>query len=282
MPVAPLTYSGLGSWPSNSGEIWNMPALPPGAWSYPIRFSGTIRTSTYRPLLSLSLVPGLSAPATAPHYAPIPLFDLTEDVPWEHGWTDLSFGVTTFPTPRPTQVAIFRNGAAAWPHQVLSLTVEYTDPGGGGGAGEVRLTKVVEGVDLADLIGTRFEVTADAGSEAMTTHLEVVEPGTILSETIALSSGLVVTFSENMDLLPTVIGGKAARWAEAVFTPPSVTVVEDSTIDVMVWNRVSFPGGMWPLRQRQSLIGAGAWPLRQRQNGAHSGSWALRQTQTGI
>lgn len=39
--------------------------------------------------------------------------------------------------------------------------------------------------------------------------------------------------------------------------------------------------GLYPLRQRQSLIGAGSWPLRQRQNGAHSGSWPLRQRQIG-
>lgn len=41
-------------------------------------------------------------------------------------------------------------------------------------------------------------------------------------------------------------------------------------------------GGLWPLRQRQSLIGGGSWPLRQRQHGAHSGSWPLRQRQTGV
>ena len=40
--------------------------------------------------------------------------------------------------------------------------------------------------------------------------------------------------------------------------------------------------GLWPLRQRQSLVGGGSWPLRQRQNGAHSGSWPLRQRQAGV
>lgn len=40
-------------------------------------------------------------------------------------------------------------------------------------------------------------------------------------------------------------------------------------------------GGVWPLRQRQCLLGPGSWPLRQRQHGAHTGSWPLRQRQTG-
>lgn len=40
-------------------------------------------------------------------------------------------------------------------------------------------------------------------------------------------------------------------------------------------------GGLWPLRQRQSLVTA-SWPLRQRQNAGHSGSWPLRQRQTGV
>ena len=41
------------------------------------------------------------------------------------------------------------------------------------------------------------------------------------------------------------------------------------------------PAGVWPLRQRQSLIGAGSWPVRQRQSGGHPGSWPLRQRQDG-
>lgn len=61
------------------------------------------------------------------------------------------------------------------------------------------------------------------------------------------------------------------------------------TEDVSGWTRVyhievdyhARASGMWPLRQRQSLIGPGSWPLRQRQTGGHSGSWSLRQRQTG-
>ena len=40
--------------------------------------------------------------------------------------------------------------------------------------------------------------------------------------------------------------------------------------------------GLWPLRQRQSLIGGGSWPVRQRQNGGNTGSWPLRQRQRGV
>lgn len=41
-------------------------------------------------------------------------------------------------------------------------------------------------------------------------------------------------------------------------------------------------GGMWRLRQRQSLTGTDSWPLRQRQNGGATGSWPLRQRQRGV
>lgn len=41
-------------------------------------------------------------------------------------------------------------------------------------------------------------------------------------------------------------------------------------------------GGVWRLRQRQSLTGTDSWPLRQRQNGGATGSWPLRQRQRGV
>lgn len=42
-------------------------------------------------------------------------------------------------------------------------------------------------------------------------------------------------------------------------------------------------GGMWNVRQRQSLAGnAGGYPTRQRQNGGATGSWPHRQRQTGL
>ena len=46
--------------------------------------------------------------------------------------------------------------------------------------------------------------------------------------------------------------------------------------------RIHTTGGVWRLRQRQSLTGTDSWPLRQRQNGGHSGSWPLRQRQRGV
>lgn len=90
----------------------------------------------------------------------------------------------------------------------------------------------------------------------------------------------------------THIGGTLWEVSGAVWsTPPDpqtevlMRVGFGRIIDVLgVWTPGDDPeptsAGLWPLRQRQSLIGPGSWPLRQRQNGAHSGSWALRQRQT--
>lgn len=50
----------------------------------------------------------------------------------------------------------------------------------------------------------------------------------------------------------------------------------------IAWDGADAPGGLWRLRQHQTLAGADGWPLRQRQNGGHSGSWPLRQHQSGV
>lgn len=48
------------------------------------------------------------------------------------------------------------------------------------------------------------------------------------------------------------------------------------------WEAAPTGGGLYRLRQRQTLPAADSWPLRQRHNGSHTGSWPLRQRQTGI
>ena len=281
MAIAPLTYIGPGTWPFWQGELWALPHIPEASRLSPITFHAAIEAVSPNPFAWMTTYPASPSQSQA-WTRPFSLHLVDE---WDEGPIFECVGTVTFSAselrppgePYPTVVAV---GDYSWPHSVVSLTVEYLDldpdP-----VGAIRVTKTVEGAELLDLIGVSFPIDIEGAGDVETVTPTVLYPGTIEPVTVALDAGLELTFSEDTQDLPTTIGGRPARWLEPIIDPPELTVVSETTLDVSVINRVTFPGGSWPLRQRQSLIGAGSWPVRQRQNGGHPGSWPLRQRQDG-
>ncbi len=142
--------------------------------------------------------------------------------------------------------------------------------------------------------------TLDPGS--MDDHVPTIND--VVNGTVRDTLDAGVTTSGQIGLTNPVVSFQTDAWPITVMAAPSTHYTgafaptagpTDGTwsIDTLLNLNISAPyrypryrfvfpgGGLWPLRQRQSLV-SGSWPLRQRQNGAHSGSWPLRQRQRGV
>lgn len=278
LPFAGAPMTGNAGW--DQGFLYAIPPLPESAWAYPMRVDMYLEQSYYLNRASCEAYL-MRTPGTTNNGWPATLFGQFnfDDT---FGYINLVQG-NYGPMPAPTYLGLLNSGGSFTRDHVRisGVTLTYTSPEGPSDNGTIEFQKLVKGADLNDLVNVAFMLTARNELEEATIGAQVSPLGALDPVRVSIRAGLT-TLSESLDALPRVVGGRRTKWKDAIFDPPSLTVHSGETHFVTVTNTVTFPGGLWGLRQRQSLAGnAGGWPLRQRQNGGATGSWPLRQRQTG-